>query len=104
MKLSYERRDNEFIISDEQQSFSISGEDVAELVKVVDQIKFNFFLGGRNEKETTGVDRGTSKSREDLPRTKTSKRKKKRRALHKRSGKLQDRGDEKTNDKVDDGK
>lgn len=53
--ITYERKDNAYIITDQYQSFIVNGEEVAELVKVVDQIKFNFFFGGRNvQKEIIG--------------------------------------------------
>jgi len=51
MIFGYERKDNVFIISDKKQSFSVSGEDIAEFSKLVNSMRMNFALNKEIKKE-----------------------------------------------------
>jgi len=86
MKFSFERKANTFIISDQYQSFSISILDMAEFNQLVKSMILNFSLNKENNEEKIAeVGGGIAKSGEKVSGVKISKRKKKRRNLHKRS-------------------
>jgi len=105
MKFTYEKKENQFVISDQYQTFVVNGEDVAEFGRLVDSIKINFFLGGDHVQETTyRVDTRDTESGEKLPRTKVQKRKKKRRVVSSRVKQLQNRGAKKVSSSSNDGK